>query len=194
MYNIIPRKDSIILATIDVLDEQGIQGLTIREIAGKAGISEGAIFKHYKSKSDLISAMLDHFSMFDTEIRQTVKMKKMSPQDAIIFTININANYYEGHPAIAAVNEILDELTYDAQLSEKVKNLYLSRVNFLQRLIEEAQAKGEIKAEVDSEDAADIIMGLFRAICLKWRFSNNDFSLRERAVQATSLVLDALSK
>lgn len=194
MYDIIPRKDSIILATIDVLNEHGIQGLTIREIAGKAKISEGAIFKHYKSKSDLISAVLDHFSKFDIEIRQTVEMKKMPPKEAIIFTINTYTNYYEGYPAIIAVNEILDELTYDPQLSVKVKNLYLSRVNFFQRLVEEAQAQNEIKPEISSEDVADIIMGLFRAISLKWRFADNSFSLRERMLQATYLVFDAFSK
>ncbi len=193
MHDIIPRKDSIILAAIDVLDECGFQGLTIREIAQKAGISEGAIFKHYKSKSDLISAVLDHFSMFDSQIKQTIELKEMPPKEAIIFAVNSYTNYYESYPALTALTEVIDELTYYPELSDKVKNLYLTRMKFFENLVEEAQARGEIKSEVNPENVADVIMGLFRAICLKWRFLKYDFSLKERTIATLTMVLDSLS-
>lgn len=194
MYDIIPRKDSIILATIDVLDELGIQGLTINEIARKVGISEGAIYKHYKSKSALIGAVIDHFFMFDIEIRLTVEMKGMSPREAIFFAINTYASYYESYPAITALNEILNELTYDADLSDKVKSLYLGRIDFLKNLITKAQDNGEFNVGLNSTNLADVIMGLFKAICLRWRFLDQGFHLSDETSKTLNMVLDSFSK
>ncbi|HWQ42004.1 MAG TPA: helix-turn-helix domain-containing protein [Desulfosporosinus sp.] len=53
---------------IEVIDEQGLQGLTTREVAKKQDISESTIFKHYKSKNELILAVLDYFSQYDQAI------------------------------------------------------------------------------------------------------------------------------
>lgn len=193
MNNIIPRKDSIILATIDVLDQRGIQGLTIKEIANRAGISEGAIFKHFKSKNDLISAVLDHFHMFDKEIKETIEMKEINPREAIVFIISSYASYLESYPALTALNEIMNELTYEPELADKVMELYIGRVNFTKKLIEEAQAIGEINPKYDSEQLAIVIIGSYKEISLNWRFQNRGFLLSEEITKTLDSLLTAFS-
>ena len=50
-------KDKIILAAIDQYNENGVQGITSRHIAGEIGISHGNLDYHYKTKEDLLMAI-----------------------------------------------------------------------------------------------------------------------------------------
>lgn len=63
---LIHRSLSIIPSTI-VIDESGINGVSTREIAKRVGISEPAIFRHFKTKTDLL--VLDYFGHYDSDIK-----------------------------------------------------------------------------------------------------------------------------
>lgn len=187
------RKDSIISTTIDVIDEYGIKGLSTREVAKRQGISEATIFKHFITKNRLMLAVLDKFSMFDDEIYLTVKMKEMRPVEAILFLSNAYAEYYENYPQITAITEVYDSLNYEPELSERIKGIFSNRLYHIKSLISQAQNKGEIKPDVNTEDLAYVISGLFRSTCIKWRFSNRSFSLKEHTMRALKMVLDAFT-
>lgn len=49
-----PTKAAILQAGLELLAEKGYKGATTRAIAAKAGISEVTLFRHYKSKEDLM--------------------------------------------------------------------------------------------------------------------------------------------
>ena len=75
--NILHRKILLIITTIDIIDELGIQGLSTREIAKRQGVSEATIFRHYKNKNELLLAVLDYFSQFDEDIFQSTRIKRI---------------------------------------------------------------------------------------------------------------------
>lgn len=51
-------RTKIILATIEIMEEQGIQSLTVREIAQRADVNIAAINYHFGSKDNLIEIAL----------------------------------------------------------------------------------------------------------------------------------------
>lgn len=53
------RRELIIEAALEVFSENGYNGSTIKMIADRAGINEGLIYKHFKSKEELYTAILD---------------------------------------------------------------------------------------------------------------------------------------
>jgi DNA-binding transcriptional regulator YbjK len=55
-------KDQIISAAIVILEKQNYQNMTTSAIARKAGIAEGTIYVHFKSKKELFIAVLRHIS------------------------------------------------------------------------------------------------------------------------------------
>ncbi len=82
----------------------------------------------------------------------------------------------------------MDTLRYEPELTDKVKDIIFLRSEFIEKLINEAKERGELKAEVDTESLADIILGSFREICLKWRLNRN-FSLKDRITSSINAVL-----
>ncbi|MDW7675124.1 MAG: TetR/AcrR family transcriptional regulator [Bacillota bacterium] len=190
-FNTLHRKDRLILTTIDIINELGINGLTTKEIARRQGVSEGTIFKHYRNKNELIIATLDHFTQYDSDIFYSAQLRKLGPREAITFYIDSYASYYENYPAITAITQAYDVLRYDPELEDKVKQIYRSRADHMKQMIESAQEANVISKEENSEDLADIISSTCNGICLKWRMNGYNFSLREKTLVAVNMLLDA---
>lgn len=52
------KRDSIIAAAARLFSERGYDASPVSEIARQAGVSEGAIFRHFKTKEDLLCEIL----------------------------------------------------------------------------------------------------------------------------------------
>ena len=190
---ILHRKDRLIITTIEIIDDLGIQGLSTREIAKREGVSEATLFRHYATKNDLMYAVLDYFSKFDSEIYQTTQMKGLKPKEAIIFFVSATFEYYENYPAITAIMMLMDILRYEPDLCERVNQIISSHNGYLKRLVEEAQQSGEIKATANIDFLAEQIAGLCRETCLNWRIQNKQFALKERTLSSLMMLLDAFN-
>jgi len=188
---ILHRKDSLILTAIEVLNELGIQGLSTREIAKRQGVSEATLFRHYKTKSDLLVAMLDYDSKYDSDIITSVRMKELRPRAAITYFINSFAEYYENYPAITAISQAYDVLACEPLLADKIKHSFFTRIGFLKGLIIEAQLAGEINKSIDGDKLSYLIWGSFMSICLNWRFNKYSFSLKEYTLSTLEMTMNA---
>ena len=194
MSKLLHTKESLILSTIEVISEQGLQGLTTREVAKRQGISESTIFKHYKSKNELILAVLEYFSQYDQAIIESLGLKDLKPLEAITYFVEAYVTYYENYPEITAITLSYEGLIHEVELSDVVKRIFAKRVNTIQSLIEDAKQQKEIPKDVDPESLADLIVGLERVIVLRWRLEHYNFSLKEHTLTALKMLLDVFKK
>ncbi len=54
------RKLQILRVAVSLFSQKGFGGTTTKEIAQAAGVSEAMVFRHYATKDELYSAILDH--------------------------------------------------------------------------------------------------------------------------------------
>ncbi|HYE83493.1 MAG TPA: TetR/AcrR family transcriptional regulator [Clostridia bacterium] len=191
--SLLHRKEAIIVTSIEVINDYGIQGLSTREVANRQGISEGTIFKHFRTKNELILAILDHYSQYDVDIVESIKLKKLKPKAAIIYFINAFAGYYQNYPQITAITQTYDVLSHDPKLEDKIKGIFMNRYGFFEATIAEGQKTGEITQSIDSEKLAGIIWGSFSTACLRWRLSGYNFPLKDYILTTIETVLKAFS-
>lgn len=189
--DLLHRKERLIISTIEIIDELGIQGLSTREIAKRQGVSEATLFRHFNSKSELLLAVLEFFSKFDQDIFQSAILKKLPPREAITYMITAYTEYYENYPAITSIMQVFDVLRNEPKLTEKVKIILYNRNNNIKQFIEDAQKSGEIRPDIDSENLSVMIWGFCRELCLKWRIEEQGFSLKERTLSTLEMVLNA---
>ncbi|SHO53265.1 TetR/AcrR family transcriptional regulator [Anaerocolumna xylanovorans] len=189
---VLHRRDRLIITTIDLIDELGIQGLSTKEIAKREEVSEATLFRHFKNKNDLLAAVLDYFAKFDEDIFQSARYRKANPKEAILFFVSLSTEYYENYPAITAIIQILDVLRYDPELKSKVETIYFQRLKYITLLVKDAKIKGYLREDTDAEAVGDIISGLCREVILMWRMEGKKFPLKERTVSALQLLLDRI--
>lgn len=54
-------QDKLLLAAIDLIAEKGYNGVSTKEIAAAAGLSEKTLFRHFGSKQNLLERAFDRF-------------------------------------------------------------------------------------------------------------------------------------
>ena len=81
------RKDQILNAAEEVFNQKGLDNARMDDIAEETGLSKGTLYLYFKSKDDLIAAILDR--IFQREFREfeNVDLSTMSATDALwLFT------------------------------------------------------------------------------------------------------------
>ena len=68
------RQKEIIEAALDLIYKKGIQGLTIKNLSEKIGITEPAIYRHFENKISILVSILDFFKnnteqIFENELK-----------------------------------------------------------------------------------------------------------------------------
>lgn len=184
------RRESIIISAIDIIDELGINELSLREIALRQDISDSAIYKHFKSKEEIILAVLEYYSRFDSNITNTVREGRFTPKEGIFFFIKSIVDIYESHPGMTAIAHSFEILKTESHAVQRVKEIFNFRLSFICELVEKGQKDGSISQNYNSQDLADTILGIERTITLRWRINNNNFTLSERIDTALQSLLD----
>src|SRR5213078_282541 len=54
------RRLQLVLVAMRLFSQRGFRGTTTKEIAAAAGVSEAMVFRHFATKEELYSAILDH--------------------------------------------------------------------------------------------------------------------------------------
>ena len=192
MFNsLLHTKEKIILETIEVIHENGIHGISTKEIAKRVGISEPAIFKHFKTKSDIILSVLDNFCLYDNDVIQSLRTQNLSPLESLRSFIDIFGSYYENYPAIVSLTLTLPVLQNDMIYQVRVQHILLNRSLFISDLLKEAMALGEIKHGVDTEALTVAIIGSMKEWCHQWKVMDYQFSLRKRMLTSVIMLLEA---
>lgn len=174
------RQNQIIEETIKLIHTKGIQGLTIKNISAGIGFTEAAIYRHFKSKDEILSTILDDFrmnldskskSILESDSPALVKLRTMLNQLIEMFCTN---------PYIVSVI-FSDEIFKNKKiLSDKIIHLIKQNNECFRIIAAEGQKTKEIRTDIEAEELAIIIMGSFRMIVKNWQINKQSYSLEVR--------------
>jgi AcrR family transcriptional regulator len=186
----IPRRESIVLTAIDIIDELGIHELSTREIARRQEVSDASLYRHFNSKREILLEVLDYYSSYDNYIINTIREREGSARDSIIQFFKSYAEYYENYPAITAVGLSYCVLLYDRVVADKYIQILNTRDNFIIKLIKNGHADGSIDLRYNADTLCHVLQGTFNDITIKWRINKYNFSLKESVVSSIATVLN----
>jgi len=184
------RQKQIIEASLNLIKEGGIQNLTMKHIAGRVGISEQAIYRHFKSKQDILCAIInyfnDHFEAVFTSVSRISSVEKRMQAFH-----EEHLKYFQANPAMAAVIFSEEIFQYDSKLAQKVNSLVVRRIEVFTSFIVQAQKEGGIRKDIVAEDLAFIFLGSLRFLVTNWRLSGFDYDLtiRGKSLKSTMISL-----
>lgn len=77
------RKSQILNAAEDVFTKKGFDEARMDDIAEETGLSKGSLYNYFKSKDDLIIAILDRIFQHEFKVFESLDLTSMSATDAI---------------------------------------------------------------------------------------------------------------
>lgn len=60
-------KEQILLTALELFSRKGFDAVSVGDIAGKLGITKGALYRHYTSKQDIFEKIVERMYKIDTE-------------------------------------------------------------------------------------------------------------------------------
>lgn len=149
-----PAKRAILLAAMELFATRGIDGVTVRDIAARSGFTNPAIFKHFRTKDDLAR------SLFET-CYQRLAAALLAPQEDLRQVVARALTLIESSPD--SVHFVLENLRrFWPDLPDETRSLGLPGA--MRRLIEQAQAAGQVRLAIDTGLAAALLLGMLAQI------------------------------
>ena len=168
-----PRQKEIVEHSISLIARRGIQDLTIRNIADAIGISEPAIYRHFKSKTDVVLAVID-------ALESSVFGTSQNPADPSLRTpeayVKRLLERLSAAPDLAVVVFSDEVFMNDERLVGRVRALMERSLEGITKMIEAGQRNGDIREDVSPSDLAIIIAGAIRIIVRQWHYSGFNFN------------------
>lgn len=194
MEKMIHRKDRIVTSTIAVLDRVGFQNLSIKLIAQEEGVSEGALFRHFKNKDEILVAVIDHFVQYDDALIKSCYQREISALDSIRCFYKTFSTYFKNYPELTVIIQIRGALMYEPILKKKIITSTEMRNKFLKAMIDQAKIEKTIESEIASSLIVEIITAELRETYLNWRMANYQFSIEERIKERLEVLISLFLK
>jgi AcrR family transcriptional regulator len=150
----------ILRAARRLFAQKGMEATTIRDIAREAGVSPASVVVHFKSKTALLEEALNHD--IETALSELVASmpEDLELRDRLLHLARGFFRLYDQNRKLyrALIRHTIFEPAGETPNITNVSGLYL---RFLSGLVEEGQARGIIKPEVDASIAAGSIFSLY---------------------------------
>ncbi|MFZ4547500.1 MAG: TetR/AcrR family transcriptional regulator [Bacteroidales bacterium] len=191
--DITPRQLEIIEAAGKILTASGVSGLTIKNLAKEMQFSESAIYRHFKSKEEIILAMLNYLADgMDKRLSNLAKPTDPVEQFKSLFREQFRFFSENPHFVVAVFS---DGLMEESQLiNQSFLKLLNVKIKNLMPIIMEGQQKGIFTNAITTDELMHIIMGTFKLQMFKWRIANFEFDIKRSGDNMVQSLLTLIKK
>ncbi len=184
------RQIEIIEAATKRIDEHGIQDLTIKTLAADLNLSEAALYRHFKSKNEILLGLLTYF-IEEMKDRLTILLSKKdgTPSELLKDLFDSQLKTFVQKPSIVSVIFSESIFQFNKELSSTVTSMMELMQNHIEGIIKKGQANGSFNKMVGVSTTTTIIMGGMRITVLKWKLSGHKSDLRKDGTKVLNGIL-----
>ena len=191
MQEFTDRQIEIMEAATNRISKYGIQNLTIKTLAEDIGLSEPALYRHFKSKNEILLSLLEYFKKDMKNRIQSISFKPTDTSaDELRAIFNSQLQTFTNKPAIVSVIFAESIFHFDESLSNKVAEIMDMMQEYVKANITKGQEKGQYNKLIGASTLTTIIIGGMRMTVLKWKLSGHKSNL----VKDGKTVLDGILK
>jgi len=173
------RKGDIITSALRIIDQNGIRALTVSRLAKEVGFVESALYRHFKSKKDLILFIIDSILQEARAHFEAVEEKAEDAVDALRRLLHLHLNFLEQYPGIFKV-VYSDEIHLgDEELQDRLYRLISEIVDFIKKIIAKANAEEKLQPDLDLTVTAMHFLGLVYTAFSFWTLKRRKVSLKK---------------
>jgi AcrR family transcriptional regulator len=174
------RKKQIMNAARKLIMRSGSEHVTIRNMAKAVGISDGAIYRHFKSKMEILSFLADSVSaglIHDIEMARSVGFNSMNIIDEILRT-HLSTIKQKRGLSFLVLAEIIS--FGNKSLNKKVSDNIQIYIDRLRVVLSDGVRAGVVRQNVDLDAAALLLFGMIQGLVNIWALDAYKFDLVKR--------------
>jgi AcrR family transcriptional regulator len=174
------RKQQIIEAARKLIIKKGSEHLTVRAIASIVNITEAAIYRHFKSKREILSFLMTHITndmLQELDSQSGTNAHSLETVNSVLkqHLSEIEQRRGMSFQVIAEIISLGDK-KLNREVYEKL-NLYIDR---LRGLLSDGARQGWVRDDIDHGAAALLLFGMIQGLVNIWALSNYSFDLSDK--------------
>ena len=177
MRELTQRQHQIMTVSLELISSNGIQGFTIKKLSEKIGISEPAIYRHFKNKEEILKTILLSFFEKTKEKFSNLKENDNSFIDKIKEIINNHFKEFAKNKTLSSVMFSEELFSNNKNLFKIVEDIMIFNQKELTKLILLGQKDGNIKKQISAKHLTIIIMGSLRLFVKNWYHAKFSYDL-----------------
>ena len=188
------RKKEIVAAVRKLIIIYGSENVTIKKIAQEIGISEAAIYRHFNSKKDILSFLIDDLEatlIGDIKKNYSGEIGSLETLERIILHHISSVEQRKGitFQVIAEIISFGDE-----DLNTKISDVINKYITMIKLVLSEGVKSGVVNQDVDLDATAKIFFGMTQGLVNIWALSKYKFNLEEEYIPLWNALLKTIAK
>ncbi|WP_454853001.1 TetR family transcriptional regulator [Rhizobium binxianense] len=192
-------RQAIIAAAERVFFEKGVSNSTMDDVAAAAGVTRGAIYWHFTSKTDLflalyrsvplpqadmvdpdpaVSSRYDTLKSMERTVCDWIELFVRDEQRQRMLTILIRTNYGDGYESVRQAQEELDAY----------------HTSNLKAVFERSLAEDRLAWTWTPDSASRSLRWLIKGMCTEWLLFGKQFDLAKEGVDSVRRLFDSFEK
>ena len=186
------RKRQIIKSTVDIMSEAGVAGATTARIAADVGVSEPALYRHFKNKQGMLLAALDDISA--RLIVHTVSAAE-GADDVVMQLRLMSAAFYDFVMSNPEETRVLFEVVSavrGADMRTAVRERFAQLLAVIEAVLVDGVDRGALREDLDVSLAAWEILSLGVTLYFASTLGLEDVLTKEKALAAVERLLESI--
>lgn len=156
------RREEIAIAVLHIIGRRGLTALTMYTLAQEIGVTSGALFRHFKTRDDILREVVRHGV---AKINQTFPDKSLAPLERL-FTLARNRIELLGpDPGLAwLLRSEQAYLTLPQDAVGELRDVARRSRRFLLKAIRDGAAAGSIRSDIPPDVLLIPIIGTIHAL------------------------------
>lgn len=188
------RQEQIKQAVIDIISTDGLKNLSTRNLAHRIGMSEGSIFRHFKTKKDIILSIFNDIQdNFIGELRK-IAWSDEEPSIRLFKYLSATIKYHTDNKGANML--LFSEASYnnDPELKNRLQQIFHDQKQFVSKIILDGVSAGIWNENVQVENVALMYMGIPLSMNMEMLLSGKNFQFDNFCNHMTQLLLKMLRK
>lgn len=186
------RRQQFVDAARRLIIKNGSEHVTVRELAKAVGLTEGALYRHFRSKSDVLSFLVDDIEETLLAEMSSAGQEDLSPLAALDAILARHLSLVEQRRGVSfqVIAEIIS--LGDKKLNKKAFDTITKYTARIEGLLIEGIRVGEIRDDIDAASAAMLLFSAIQGLVNIWALSNYSFNLQQRYKPLWQLFYDCV--
>jgi AcrR family transcriptional regulator len=186
----LPRREQIVNAARKLVIKCGSENVTVRRIAQEVGFSEAAIYRHFKSKKEILYLLVESIEsnlISDLELQDSPESGRLEN----MLLNHLSALEMRRGISFQVIAEIIS--LGDKKLNNRIYKTINKYIDKLKELLQDEIEKGEVRGDIDVEAAAVILFSVVQGLSNIWTLSNYSFNPKDKFVPILNVLRKGLT-
>ena len=188
------RQTQIKKAVLEIIADEGLNNISTRNLAKRIGLTEGAIFRHFPAKRDIIKGIMDDVVNDLIGSLRNIVLSPLKAEEKLFEYLCRNVKYFEENNGIMML--LLSEATYsgDKELKAKLNEIRTEQKRLIIKMVSDGVSEGAWDNEVNPEDFALLYTGILITFNVELVLNKDGVNINSFCNRMYNLILKSLKK